>query len=1452
MPTCLIRIGARRAGSVLAVALSLGAWTAASAQPGPERPAPEIDGLAPLSEVLVLETPAIDVAVASARAASAASVVGGGPIPFAEPFPVEVTTASHGRWETSSDGRTAVWRLRAISAGAMSLNLGFGRYRMPPGGRLRIYTSAGDEVAGPYTDADNRPHGELWTPILSGGDIVIEVAVPVERVGEVELRLDAVNRGFRDLVSVRSPFHSHCNVDVACPAGDAYRDQIRSVGVYTVGGSYRCTGALVSNAAEDSRLFFLTAAHCFRTFGDASRQAPSVVVYWNDQLPACGVGTARRRDSQSGSVFRFDDAVSDIALLELDGEPDPAHRLYLAGWDLGGAAPSSTVAIHHPRRHHKSISTETAALRRTRYLLRQPRPDGPYWRLTDWDSGIMEAGSSGAPWFDQNGRIVGVHSGGKSECGVEGPDWAGALAYSASRLSDWLDPNDTGVTSLDGMNPNHRPRRVRRLDDKSVEAPAAGTTASALSIDLAAFFRDPDGDALTYAATSSNEQAATASVSGSSVSLTPVAAGSATITVTATDAGGSNKEASSTFQVAVGTNRSPEPSGSLADHSLNEGGTADVDIASAFTDADNDTLTYAVSSTATSVATVALSGTTVTVTAVNGPGTATVDVTATDAGGSNTKARHRFDVTVLNGAPQAVGSPANVVINLGDGNHRVDLASAFSDPENDRLTYRASSSAPGVARTRTSRSRVTLIPVSRGNATITVEATDLGGSVSTATQTLDVRVKGRRGVTVSPTVVTVTEGSTASYTVVLHSEPTGDVTVTPSVSNSKITVAPSSLTFDETDWGTAQRVTVEGVHDADAVADQATIRHAVSGSDYGSVRASSVAVTILDDETRPVVSVGPESGPESGRHLGFEVTLSLAAGVTVDVDWETFAGSGVAGARGGSDFLSTKGSLTFPPGTTSKQIRVRIFNDDEDEEEEETFRLTLSNPTNATLAGGGSTLQVLGTIRDDDDPEVTARFASSSYDVTEGESVEVVVELDRDPERDVVISLGRTHHGGAGDADYRGVPSSVRFGSGVTNRSFRVTATDDTEDDDGEAVELSLSPTGRRVTADDRTTIAIRDNDEQADGDGDPPGGDPPDGGGPPPGGGGPPPPDPEPEPDPEPPPPPPPPTVSVSAAEASESAGAVVFDVRLSRSSGSVVTVDYATSDGAGAGGAKAGQDYTATAGTLRFAAGSRAERIRVPVTDDGRYEAASETFTLTLRRPGNATLAGGGSVLRVTGTIHDDDDGPPSAAFELIESRCDEELCRARTDARVEFVDTSTGKVLSRLWEFGDGRTSRSRRVQHAWSSPGFYRVTLSVSDGATTSTASRVFLVEAAEPRGTCVADAGTRCLRDSRYAVSVEWLSADGEGGSGGVVHEGTNDSGMFRFFDRDNWEVLIKVLDGCPVNGHVWVFGASPTNLGYVIRVTDTATGAVKEYRNEPGTAAAAITDVTAFPDGCRS
>ena len=75
--------------------------------------------------------------------------------------------------------------------------------------------------------------------------------------------------------------------------------------------------------------------------------------------------------------------------------------------------------------------------------------------------------------------------------------------------------------------------------------------------------------------------------------------------------------------------------------------------------------------------------------------------------------------------------------------------------------------------------------------------------------------------------------------------------------------------------------------------------------------------------------------------------------------------------------------------------------------------------------------------------------------------------------------------------------------------------------------------------------------------------------------------------------------------------------------------------------------------------------------------------------------------------------------------------------------------------------------------------------------------------------------------------------------------------MFSFFEETNWETLIKMLDGCSHNGYIWVSGTATTDLGYSIVVTDTMTAQAREYRNEPGLPAPAITDVTAFRCGSR-
>ena len=91
------------------------------------------------------------------------------------------------------------------------------------------------------------------------------------------------------------------------------------------------------------------------------------------------------------------------------------------------------------------------------------------------------------------------------------------------------------------------------------------------------------------------------------------------------------------------------------------------------------------------------------------------------------------------------------------------------------------------------------------------------------------------GVTVTPASLTVDEGGTDTYTVVLDTVPSGDVTVAISSDNTDVTLSSSSLTFTTTDWETAQTVTVTAGDDDDAADDTATLTHDPSGADYDSV-----------------------------------------------------------------------------------------------------------------------------------------------------------------------------------------------------------------------------------------------------------------------------------------------------------------------------------------------------------------------------------------------------------------------------------------------------------------------------------------------------------------------------------------------------------------------------------------------------------------------------------------
>ena len=255
----------------------------------------------------------------------------------------------------------------------------------------------------------------------------------------------------------------------------------------------------------------------------------------------------------------------------------------------------------------------------------------------------------------------------------------------------------------------------------------------------------------------------------------------------------------------------------------------------------------------------------------------------------------------------------------------------------------------------------------------------------------------------------------------------------------------------------------------------------------------------------------------------------------------------------------------------------------------------------------------------------------------------------------------------------------------------------------------------------------------------------------------------------------------------------------------------------------------------------------------------ASARTYTVTGLRNGSeytfavryVTALGPGRTVTTTATPRDPPPPrvPPKASF-TVSADCSDDPCRVRTGEEISFTDTSTGDVTERHWSFGEGTTSDLKSPTHAWSTPGFHDVTLTVSDGSSSDSASRTVLVEAAVPAGSCRFDAETLCLHDSRFEVKANWWSAGGDSGPGKVVYAGTSDSGMFQFFDLQNWEILIKVLDGCGINGRTWVLGAATSDLGYRIVVTDTVTGESRSYENEPGQPAPAIVDTRAFSEPC--
>lgn len=382
------------------------------------------------------------------------------PLRFAVPWSVQLTTENSGVWEPLADGR--LWRLRVVSTNATDLNFGFTQFWLPAGASLYVMSEDQNYYQGPYTAADNNAAGQLWTPMIPGQAAIIELFVPTGAKPDPQLALTQAAAGYRDMFHLRKDSSiakaGSCEIDVVCPQGAAWTNEIRSVARISINGSALCSGTLIMDAPGDFRAFFLTANHCGITPANAS----TVVVYWNYQSPTCGsfgLG-ASATNNQSGATFRAAKYDVDFCLIELNQLPPSSYKVYYAGWDRSGTAPAGCVGIHHPNGDGKCISFSSNPLTTVNSCI-GTGGSSTHWQVI-WSSGVTEPGSSGSGiWDSATRKLVGTLSGGGSSCAKPtSPDCYGKVSVAwasggaaTNRLVNWLDPQNSGVMSVAGSNP---------------------------------------------------------------------------------------------------------------------------------------------------------------------------------------------------------------------------------------------------------------------------------------------------------------------------------------------------------------------------------------------------------------------------------------------------------------------------------------------------------------------------------------------------------------------------------------------------------------------------------------------------------------------------------------------------------------------------------------------------------------------------------------------------------------------------------------------------------------------------------------------------------------------------------------------------------------------------------------------------------------------------------------
>ena len=497
-----------------------------------------------------------------------------------------------------------------------------------------------------------------------------------------------------------------------------------------------------------------------------------------------------------------------------------------------------------------------------------------------------------------------------------------------------------------------------------------------------------------------------------------------------------------------------------------------------------------------------------------------------------------------------------------------------------------------------------LAPLSGNGAGIPVES-PLGWAVLALTRRLG------RSATVPTVAMPVTTGQAAAATTVAPAATTSGTTTTitwawgtnPVLNFNPATdklnfgwMAPSAFTVTEKS-GSTQIAIVDNNHSytLQGVGLSQLQMSNIVAKDTGTVAKWQSLISGAQSTSVPTVSIANATVNEgnSGTSIAsFAVSLSKAAAKTVTVGYSTANGTATAG----QDFTAASGTLTFAPGVVSQTVKVAVTGDTA-VEPTETFTVKLASPSGATLGTATAT----GTITNDDVAVTAPTVSIANATVTEGNAgttpASFAVTLSKPSTATVTVGYSTANGTATAGQDFTAASGTLTFAPGVVSQTVKVAVTGDTAVEPTETFTVKLAnPTN--ATLKTATATGTITNDDVA---------------------------------------PVTPPTVSIAnatVAEGNSGTSTMSFTVSLSKATDKAVTVGYTTANGT----ATAGQDYTAAAGTLTFAAGTTSQKVNVTVIGDTAVE-PTETFTVKLANPTNATL----KTATATGTITNDDTATP-----------------------------------------------------------------------------------------------------------------------------------------------------------------------------------------------------------------